>query len=101
MTPLANHLLLSFLANHFFFVTLRGTQIQFWLIKGRVDFSVENRTSEDVTYVLFFHSGRPCDDIKLDPSNNSAREGFRLPTYGPPTKEVAHPCIKVGEMWDR
>ena len=32
------------------------------------------------------------EDIELDPFNNPARDGLRLPTYGPPTKEVAHPC---------
>ena len=31
------------------------------------------------------------EDIELDPSNNPAQEGLRLPTYGPSTKEVAHP----------
>ena len=30
-------------------------------------------------------------DIELGPSNYPAREGLRLPTYGLPTKEVAHP----------
>ena len=32
------------------------------------------------------------EDIEIDPFNNPAREGLRLPTYGPPTEEVAHPC---------
>ena len=35
------------------------------------------------------------EDIELDPFNNLAREGLRLPTYGPPTKEVAHPCLSM------
>ena len=30
--------------------------------------------------------------IELDPSNNPVREGLHLPTYGPLTKKVAHPC---------
>ena len=30
------------------------------------------------------------EDIELDPFNNPAQEGLRLPTYGPSTKEVAH-----------
>ena len=34
------------------------------------------------------------EDLELDPSNNPAREGLRLSTYGPPTKEVAHPCAR-------
>ena len=32
------------------------------------------------------------EDIELDPFNNPAREGLRLSTYGPPTKEVVYPC---------
>ena len=32
------------------------------------------------------------EDIELDPFNNPAREGLRLPTLSPPTKEVARPC---------
>ena len=35
------------------------------------------------------------EDIELDPFNNPAREGLCLPTYGPPTKEVAHPCLSM------
>ena len=35
------------------------------------------------------------EDIELDPFNNPAREELRLPTYGPPTKEVAHPWCKT------
>ena len=34
------------------------------------------------------------EDTELDPFNNPVREGLRLPTYGPPTKEVAHPCSR-------
>ena len=33
------------------------------------------------------------EDIELDPFNNPAREGLRLPTCGQPTKEVAHPAL--------
>ena len=35
------------------------------------------------------------EDIELNPSNNPAREGLRLPTYGLSTKEIAHPCAKT------
>ena len=35
------------------------------------------------------------EDIAFDPFNNQARKGLRLPTYGPPTEEVAHPCSKA------
>ena len=35
------------------------------------------------------------EDIELEPFNNPTREGLHLPTYGPPTKEVAHPWRKV------
>ena len=35
------------------------------------------------------------EDIELDPFNNPAREGLRLPTYGPPTKEVPTPGLIV------
>ena len=38
------------------------------------------------------------EDIKLDPFNNPAWEGLRLPTYGLPTKEVAHPCCKLSDV---
>ena len=31
------------------------------------------------------------EDIELDTFYNPAREGLRLPAYGAPTKEVAHP----------
>ena len=34
------------------------------------------------------------EDIELDPFNNPARKGLRLPTYCPPTKEIAHPCYR-------
>ena len=35
------------------------------------------------------------ENIELDPSNNPAQEGLRLPTYGPLTKKVAHPCLII------
>ena len=35
------------------------------------------------------------ENIELDPSNNPAREGLRLPTYGPLTKKVAHLCLII------
>ena len=35
------------------------------------------------------------EDIELDPFNNLAREGLRLPTCDPPTKEVAHPWSRA------
>ena len=35
------------------------------------------------------------ENIELDPFNNTAREGLRLPTYGPLTKKVAHPWISL------
>ena len=35
------------------------------------------------------------EHVELDPSNNPAREGLRLPTYGPLTKKVAHPCLII------
>ena len=46
--------------------------------------SVENRSSKDLKTIFFsFH---------LYSSNNPVRERLRLPTCGPPTNEVAHPC---------
>ena len=35
------------------------------------------------------------ENIELDPSNNPAREGLRLSTYGPLTKKVAHPYLII------
>ena len=59
---------------------------------------MKNRTSEDVWTFFYFsdqsgpdNSSLVVEDIELDPSNNPTREGLRLPTYGPSTKEVAHP----------
>ena len=64
-------------------------------------FSVESRTSEECVDCrpFFCFPIRATltivvvEPIELDPSNNSAREGLRLPTCGPLTKTVAHPCF--------
>ena len=37
-----------------------------------------------------FSADRPFFALRRYPSINPAREGLRLPTFGPPTKEVAH-----------
>ena len=62
-------------------------------------FSVESRTSEECVDLFFCFPIRVTltiivvEHIELDPSNNPAREGLRLPTCGPLTKTVAHPWL--------
>ena len=46
-------------------------------------FLLSNQSNPDNSIVV--------KDIELDPFDNPAREGLRLTTYGPRTKEVAHP----------